>query len=681
MADNTNTPKETIKQKVARLELEAKLAKLEKEAADRAKAPIVERAKEAVVSGSEKTTGAVKKATSYVKEKTGVGANLVKNPVTGRMEAPPNFLEKGIVGLADITAALANKAKTALVGQSVEESIRSRMTPEQQTKDVVDRVKRATELKKAVSEQAKTQRLNTPSSNLDVGPNQKVVVGPKGQQAVVPKSTPNIAVLEPLESRIKSYTERLHNFIKNESPAFTTGMRKTYPNAILDASRNRIAQMGGSQFAEDFLIAGLNRSGMFTADEVPLVASRLKNRLETRKLLTDSLLFDDIDRPKTMLSGGAPKPIDGGGTKFTTIQDDFGDEVRITPEGRTTWAGQPPEPTLDERLAKFKGKKADTLKAAELAREAEAEAARRAVAPYGDTNEFGQSRQEYEAAEARAARKLVLDQIVAEKQAAGLEKLKATDQAKAATRARIEGANNASEQAFLNRQQVERTARQNAGLEEVWDLRTHRELAMPMASMDYGFTYENPTGVTRMDRLRNIASANQASPERYALDKWLYSRAALNQVPTTGLPPRGTTLPSPRSALPPIGNALGRGGMAFGMVPDVMMAHRAGTAGAGTSSQGDFLYPHEMQTFDGQAYQNDTLDYVAAMHPDNADKYPQISHSQRYKFNPQWYKGGYEEARALDVQNFVRQTGFEAKPMMGSQPISPELLNSFRYAQ
>jgi hypothetical protein len=676
MADDTNTPKETIKQKVARLELEAKLAKLEKEAANRAKAPIADRAKEAVVSGAEKTTGAVKKATSYVKEKTGVGANLVKNPVTGRMEAPPNFLEKGIVGLADITAALANKAKTALVGQSVEESIRSRMTPEQQTRDVVDRVKRATELKRAVAEQAKTQRLNTPSPNLDVGPDKKVVVGPRGQQAVVPKSTPNIAVLEPLESRISSYTDRLHNFIKNESPAFTTGMRKTYPSAILNASRNRIAQMGGSQFAEDFLIAGLNKSGMFTADEVPAVAARLKNRLETRKLLTDSLLFDDIDRPKTMLSGGAPKPIDGGSSKFTTIQDDFGDEVRVTPEGRTTWAGQPPEPTLDERLAKFKGKKADTLKAAELAREVEAEAARRAVEPYGGNRPPN--------ANSPSSGLILRNEIETRKRAleAAKEAVKQeAELAKQKTRARIEGANNASEQAFLNRQQVEATARQNAGLEEVWDLRTPRELAMPMATAAQGITGDTPTGVTRMDRLRNIASANQASPERYALDRWLYSRAALNQVPTTGLPPRGTTLPSPRSGLPPVGNALGRGGMAFGMIPDVMMAHRAGTAGAGTSSQGDFLYPHEMQTFDGQAYSTDTLDYVAAMHPDNADKYPQISHSQRYKFNPQWYKGGYEEARVLDVENFVRQTGFEAKPMMGSQPISPELLNLFRYAQ
>ena len=709
----TSTAKsETIEQKIARLENEAKLAKLEAEAANRARPPVATRAKEAIKTGVKVTGGGIAKGAKWTGNKL-LGAGQVRNPITGRLESTPNFLEKGIQGLADITEALSETARRNLSSRTTDERIADRMTPEQKSKMLADKAEAETRFKKTLKVQTVTgpkQQVSNDQARaravlLNPPNGQQVITTGRGFSGVVPANASKVAITQPLDGRIARYKIRLENYIKNESPIYTSGDAPSVKAATLAASKAKVAKMVGSPFAEDFLIAGLNRSGMFTADEVTLVASQLKNTIEIKKLLTDSELFEAIDRPKTMLSGGAPKPLDGGASKFTTIQDDFGNEVRVTPEGRTTWAGQPPEPTLDERLAKFKGKKADTLKAAELAREVEAEAARRAVAPYGDTNEFGQARQAYEAAQARAERKVVLDALVAEKQAAGLEELKRADLAKAATRARIEGANNTTEQNFLKRLEAERqaaTAQRLAEADATWDLRTPEELVPKAEAGAYGNTPngttredrlrsiaalnalipENivPSGVTRMDRLRNIASANQASPERYALDRWLYSRAALNQVPTTGLPPRGTVLSTPRSGLP-LGNTLSRGSMAFGMIPDVMMGHRAGTAGSGLSSQGDFLYPHEMQTLDGQTYSTDSLDYSTMMHPENADKYPQVTHSQRYSFYPQWYKGGELEAKALDVQNWVKQTGFEAKPMMGSQPISPELLNAFRYAQ
>lgn len=202
---------------------------------------------------------------------------------------------------------MANKAKTAVTATSAEQRLQSNMTPEQILAKKVSDATRSRVIKTQLKEQA--LQFSKPSSNLDVGPEMKVVIGPRGQQAVVPKSKPNIAVLEPLESRIGSYIDRLHNFIKNESPVFTTGMRKTYPSAWLTAAREKIAGMGGSQIAEDFLLAGLNRSGLFTADEVPAVANRLKYRIETRKLLMDSGLFDTVDRPNTRISGGAPTPV------------------------------------------------------------------------------------------------------------------------------------------------------------------------------------------------------------------------------------------------------------------------------------------------------------------------------------------------------------------------------------
>ena len=688
--DPKPAPKEeTLDEKIARLEKEAKLAALEKEAAKRAKAPVTTRTKEAISTGISKTGGGIAKGAKFTGEKLaiplpGQDTYTVRNPVTGRMEAAPTIFEKGIQSLSEIGGWMASKTKKALVGQTAEEKLRGQLSPEELNKVQGEEARKSAIIRNRVREQA--LELGKPSSNLDVGPDKKVVVGPRGQQAVVPKNIPNVAVLEPLESRIASYTERLHNFIKNESPVFSTGMRKTYPAAFLTASRNKISRIAGSQIAEDFLIAGLNKSGMFSADEVPAVAARLKNRLETRKLLTDSGLFDAVDRPKTRISGGAPKPIDGGGTKFTAIQDDFGNEVKVTPEGRTSWASPAKEPTLDEKLAKFKGKKAETLKAAELARQAELEDARRAVAPYGETTESGQAARTFtgpNSQERQAVLRTKIDKTNAEREAARIAEQERARIAAQQTRARVETANNAAEQAFLKRLEAQRqatTAQRGVEADATWDFRTPRELAMPMASAASGLTGDAPTGVTRMDRLRNIATLNTQTPEEYALQKWLRSRAPLNNVSTEGgTPLRGIVAGRNPNALN-LRSTLGSAGQVFGMAPDILTGYALGVQGSGMTSDGRILYPHEMTTIDGTTYANDTIDTMTAMHPNNAARHPEITHAQRYNFNPRWYRD-YEDARSQDVAEWVKRTGYVAKPMQGSEPISPEVLNAIRAAQ
>lgn len=61
MADETNTPKETIDEKIARLKKEAELAQLEKESAKRNAPSLASRTKEKITSGVEKTKATLKK--------------------------------------------------------------------------------------------------------------------------------------------------------------------------------------------------------------------------------------------------------------------------------------------------------------------------------------------------------------------------------------------------------------------------------------------------------------------------------------------------------------------------------------------------------------------------------------------------------------------------------------------
>jgi dihydropteroate synthase len=661
MADDTNTPKETIDEKIARLEKEAKLAKLEKEAAARSRPPLTTRAKEAVTSGVEKTTGAVKKATSFVKEKTGIGVKPKISPVTGRPEVAPSFLEKGISGLADIASVFANKAKTALTATSAEQRLQAQMTPEQILAKKVSDAKRSSALKVQLKEQALT--FGKPSSNLDVGPDKKVVIGPRGQQAVVPKSTPNIAVLEPLETRIASYTDRLHNFIKNESPVFTTGMRKTYPATILTASRNKVASMGGSQIAEDFLLAGLNKSGMFTADEVPAVAARLKNRIETRKLLTDSGLFDTIDRPPTRVSGGAPTPI--------VIKGDT-----IVPAGANS---QPPKDAVKTGTTKTVGGDVP----------AEQRVGRKGYKPVFQTASGDKANTDVAAIleQRRIAREA---QSVADADAfnASLAAKKAAEEAR--LRALQESIDNSPPPTYAPKEPT--IVEQN--IRDAKPLTAEQETTYQRVLKQLEEQAARQAGATGKP-----APAPQMTPaEQSKYDKGMAKgkgRPVLPSTQSTGKPtnvatPAMAELSAHEQALRNRGGVLGGtqwlrgigrlGGQALGITPDIMTGYALGVQGSGMTSDGRVLYPHEMTTIDGATYANETLDTIASMHPNNAARYPEVTHAQRYNFYPRWYRD-YEDARSQDVAEWVNRTGYVAQPMQGSQPISPEVLNAIRAAR
>lgn len=522
---------ETIEEKIARLEKEAKLAQLEKEAANRAKPPITTRTKEAISSGVEKTTGAVKKATSFVKEKTGIGVPPKISPVTGRPEVSPSLFEKGVTGLADIASVLANKAKTAITATSAEERLQAQMTPEEILAKKMADARRASQVKAQIAEQARQERLNAVSPSLDVGPDKQVVVSrTRGKEGIVPANLDKKATIVPLDERVDAIKAKIERYVMGESPLLNAKNvdKATVSQGALEGAKLKLRTMvGGDATAEDFIVKALNRSKQFTPDEVARVARQLVQDPSLRKTLEESKLFDAYERLNNRLSGGAPKPIDGGTSKFTTIQDDYGNEVKVTPEGRTSWAKGAEEPSLATRLERFKGQRADTARAAELARQAEAEAIRNSVAPYGGRSPS--------VATGPQAQLELRNEIETRRRIIAAQRAEA-EAARQATRARIEGANNQAEQAFLNRQNAwNQLVEQHKGY-DTWDLRTPAELYAASNPV----TTPTPSGVTRMDALRQIASQNPKSAEEYAYLKWLHSRAPLNGVSTAGgAPVRG----------------------------------------------------------------------------------------------------------------------------------------------
>ena len=656
---------ETLDEKIARLEKEAKLAKLEKEAAARNRPPVTERAKEAVKAGVEKAKTGLGKAADVVKQKTGTAPT--RSPITGRMVEPPSLFERGITSLADVAGWMAEKAKTAVTGQTIEEAIRAGMTPEQKASQLARDAKRSSAVKQSIATQAKEQRLNTPSPNLNVGPEKQVVVSTsRGKEGVVPAGTNKKAVVIPLEERVQSFTAKLDRFIRNESPLLNARNvdRATVPQGSIEGAKNKLKGLvGGDATAEDFIVKSLNRSGEFSPDEVPKIARRLVTDPTFRATLEESQLFDAYERPNNRLSGGAPKPID----RRTSA-------IKPSPAA---------EPTLQERLARFQENR---VKQTQL----DIENARKALAPYGDPQR--DAKLASQAAEQLAPyggkgpsvatgpqAQLELRNEIETRSRALAAKRAETEAARVATRTRIEGANNQAEQAFLARLAKEREAvnlAKQAEADATWDLRTPRELAMAGAST--GAVGNAPSGVTRMDRLRNVASLNASTPEEYALQKWLRSRAPLNNISTEGgAPLRGIVAGRAPSRL---GGVATLGGQAFGVVPDIMTGYALGRQGSAITSEGRVLYPSEVVNVDGMSYPLENVQAINYYHPRNADKHPEVTHKQRYEFYPNWYKDEMD-ARQQDVNEWVQRTGYQYKPMFGSEPMAPEVLNAIRTAQ
>ncbi len=559
---------ETLDEKIARLEKEAKLAKLEKEAAARNRPPIVERAKETVVKGVVKgkegiVAGAkgVGKGVDIVKQKTGMAPT--RSPITGRMVEPPSLFERGITSLADVAGWFADKAKTAVTPQTIEDKITSQYSAKEQedirTKRLAQEAaksaaKRNAEIRaqvqreEALGPEGRAREKLAQKKNIPEG--KKLVISKNSlAEAVVDKNIPDIAVKQPLDGRVNRFKLRLESFLKKESPWYATADRQTVPTGALEGARARIARMTGGEnpTAEDFIVKSLNRSKMFTPEEVTQVARQLVADAEMRPMLEESGLFTTYERPNSRLSGGAPKPIDKGTSKFTTIQDDFGNEVKITPKGRPVFPTFPEdqEPSLATRLERFKGQRADTARTVELIKKAEAEAVRNSVAPYGGK---GPS-----VATGPQAQLELRNEIETRQRALAAQRAEA-ELAKQAARARIEGANNQAEQAFLARQARERDALRLAEGNATWDIRTPEELTptgnvaenpsgvtrfdrlRSIAALNAGIPYSPlaPTNLGRMDRLREIAMLNAQTPEEYAYLKWLHTRAPLNNISTAG---------------------------------------------------------------------------------------------------------------------------------------------------
>ena len=590
---------ETLDEKISRLEKEAKLAKLEKEAASRNRPPVVERTKEAVKTGAVKTkegivTGvkAVGKGVDIVKQKTGMVAT--RSPVTGRMVDPPSLFERGITSLADVGSWLSNKTKTAFTPQTIEqkinsqgsledlETIRAKRLSEQATKSAAKtNAKFRQEVLREEALGPEGRAREKIAARTDIPKGKKLVITKNGFTAIVDKNIPDVAVTVPFEERMALARENIEFFIKENSPLLNYKNRRnpTVAQGAVEGARGKIKKMlGDNSSAEDFLVKALNRSNQFTSEEVSQLARSLVEDPQFRKTLEESQLFDTYERPNSRLSGGAPKPIDKGASKFTYIQDDYGNEVKVTPEGRTSWAQGKDEPPLGERLARFKNQKADTALAAQLAREAEAEAIRASVAPYG-----GKSPSTATGPQAQAE---LRNEIETRQRSLAAQRAEA-ELAKQATRARIEGANNQAEQAFLKRLEAQRqaaTAQRGVEANATWDFRTPEDINWERTGFarDYSGTFDPATGqIGTPLRLASEASgitstnptANIKAAEEYAYLKWLHSRATVNNIPSTGgVPLRGITAESIAPRFLNMGRAptLGGIGAAGGVVGGVL---------------------------------------------------------------------------------------------------------------
>jgi hypothetical protein len=643
MAD---APKETNAEKIARLREEIELKKLEAEQAKLTKTPPVKAAKEAVKEGASKVgSGLAKggKATgSFIAKQAGFGAK-VPNPVTGRLETPPSFLEKGLQTLSDVAGWFGKKAaeKVAMANaKTASEKVVLGMTEQQRIQKGVEDAKRARAVQEAIADQAKTQRLNTPSPNLDVGPDKKVVVSKRGVQAVVPKDTPDITVRDPLDARVNRFKLKLEGYVNENSAVVRSGNKPTIKQVALDAAKLKASGgAAGGILAEDFILKGLNRSGLFTADEVPLVAKSILEDKGLRTKLTDSQLFSGIDRPPTRVSGGAPVPITFRDGRVVPVYSGAPPEGKAPSLRNVTNVETGVETLAEQRVGRTglkpefpvkSGEKPNTDVAVVLAkRKADREAASLA--------EIESERVE------RARVQALKDEIKLKLEKGGASPVadlsqSPTSLARAAERARIEA------------------LYQSGGLSPEQEIEYKRMLAIEEARAKAAGGATKPVDPYAEGREfdRRLARfKNQPQP----------LNTATSGKPVNLASPAQAELAAKEAAAARRGGILGNtqwvrgagrlGLQALGVTPDFMTGVMFGKQGSAISSEGRVLLPSEMVEVSGMNMPKESLDIMTRMHPDNAANHPEIRHKDRFKFNPAWYNNDPYEAFKLDYSNDI----------------------------
>jgi hypothetical protein len=269
-------------------------------------------------------------------------------------------------------------------------------------------------------------------------------------------------------------------------------------------------------------------------------------------------------------------------------------------------------------------------------------------------------------AEAKAAQDAELLRIAAEEKAA-FDQLK-HDRL-------VEAASGRERQALID----EAKARSPAGTEDAW-------VGGPFSQT--ANSSRMPSGVTRLDRLRQIAVENKRGVHPLEIK---LARLTGGQ-PNTNIygDQMGRTLRSgqaPPSAGAQAVQSLGRNTLqGVGFLPDIMTAY-ALSRGGPISGNGQVLYPSEVSSMEGGgSFENAALSSLARWHPDNAAENPDITHQQRNAYwekfygnanVPRWYKDEYE-AKNLDLADWVKRTGFTPEPMRGSQPVPQAILDAIR---
>lgn len=222
-------------------------------------------------------------------------------------------------------------------------------------------------------------------------------------------------------------------------------------------------------------------------------------------------------------------------------------------------------------------------------------------------------------------------------------------------------------------------ARSPAGTEDAW-------VGTPFSQT--ANSSRMPSGVTRLDRLRQIAVENKRGVNPLEIK---LARLTGGQ-PNTNIygDQMGRTLRSgqaPPSAGARVAGQVGNvGAQSVGFLPDIMTAY-ALSRGGPISGSGQVLYPSEVSSMEGNgSFENAALSSLARWHPDNAAENPDITHQQRNAYwekfygnsnVPRWYNDEYE-AKNLDLADWVKRTGFTPEPMRGSQPVPQAILDAIR---
>ena len=210
--------------------------------------------------------------------------------------------------------------------------------------------------------------------------------------------------------------------------------------------------------------------------------------------------------------------------------------------------------------------------------------------------------------------------------------------------------------------------------------------AAEQASLKATQDYLKGRGVTRMDRLRQIAIENKkgVSPleVKYAritggVNENLYGSALRRNMEFGVKPPSAGARVAGQ-----VGNV---GAQGVGFLPDIMTAY-ALSRGGPISGSGQVLYPHEVTVSDGATYEKAALEGLARYHPMNAANNPDVTNRQRQEYikdvmgkgesNP-WFKSDID-AWDQDLADWVKRTGFTPEPMRGSQPVPQAILDAIR---